>query len=726
MPPKVRPGRARYKEGRDYFKAAYRERIKELHGGVWTNAQITSTLAWLWLHASDEEKQRSIDLQASKSQQLPTVDEASIPDEPKTTADLAPTRADSVRRADGDDEEAQGGGHDDLVNENGPRGASTKTEVNTTAFAYLPDLKTLNDTLPGIEESDEDEDEEKRDAKKRRWLEAGLCYPDKDRLSKKWYGAYMLGKGATGRVGLWVGSNDMKFIEDRLAVRDVFVDSPDRWINPVYWRDRLPREIAVQIRLNEQKGYNHHIHRYYAHRVNFWQRRYRIFNEICDLGNLLNALDWYSRAWRRRSNRYRWIYNHPNITAAMDAVEMAEGWSGSEKMELVQARRKAWKRFLRQKKRTRGDNYSLSTDTADHLRYSDQSLTGHTSNEDDPYYYDYEAMSGLSDWHDEDLPEELPEVIPESFLWTVFDQLVDAFSVMGTGSVEDDGKKAAWNEIVHRDVHLMNIFVKPSNNVTGTPVESDVNYRFERFKAKDAPSVVLADFDYAFFDLQTGNDLYADNPQHYILRQSPLEIPVVGGRYPPEMYWNYEGHQDDEEPWEKMTSKTDVWAIGQIMWNLVMNLPGKGGRLNEPFFHFTDRNDVLRKQKLVNGKPYDIIAHKAHLFSGLTPYEASHFYSDTLKDVIFLCLDYRQHKRWTFAKLKSVTEEYAGKEAPAGSQAHGDVVIKIPREMEKFAIGGKYEWPLDRKGKFKRQRQSEEIFFDDPDSSFDSAFGDSI
>lgn len=39
MPPKARAGKARYKEGRDYFKAAYRERIKERYGGRWTNSK---------------------------------------------------------------------------------------------------------------------------------------------------------------------------------------------------------------------------------------------------------------------------------------------------------------------------------------------------------------------------------------------------------------------------------------------------------------------------------------------------------------------------------------------------------------------------------------------------------------------------------------------------------------------------------------------------------------
>lgn len=78
----------------------------------------------------------------------------------------------------------------------------------------MPDPMTLNDDLPAIEESDEEENNEQRRTRKKRWLEAGLCYPDKERASIRWYGTHMLGKGATGRVALWVGSNDMKVIED--------------------------------------------------------------------------------------------------------------------------------------------------------------------------------------------------------------------------------------------------------------------------------------------------------------------------------------------------------------------------------------------------------------------------------------------------------------------------------------------------------------------------------
>jgi hypothetical protein len=81
-----------------------------------------------------------------------------------------------------------------------------------------------------------------------------------------------------------------------------------------------------------------------------------------------------------------------------------------------------------------------------------------------------------------------------------------------------------------------------------------------------APNVVIVDFDYAFFGLQREDDSYADNPQNYIIRNHPNDAREVGGRYPPKKFWCYQGHsggKENSERLEKMTSKTDVWAIGQ-------------------------------------------------------------------------------------------------------------------------------------------------------------------
>jgi hypothetical protein len=52
------------------------------------------------------------------------------------------------------------------------------------------------------------------------------------------------------------------------------------------------------------------------------------------------------------------------------------------------------------------------------------------------------------------------DVIPEAFLWHVFDQLVNAALVMHRGAVPLVGE-GPWKEIVHKDLHLGNILLKP-------------------------------------------------------------------------------------------------------------------------------------------------------------------------------------------------------------------------------------------------------------------------
>jgi hypothetical protein len=175
-----------------------------------------------------------------------------------------------------------------------------------------------------------------------------------------------------------------------------------------------------------------------------------------------------------------------------------------------------------------------------------------------------------------------------------------------------------------------------------------------------------------------------------MMRNHPLDAKDAGRRYAPEMFWCYEGHYLDERPSEKMTARTDVWQVGQMMWNLVMNLPGKDGFVQEPFtYTVSDEGEGI--EKLLNdGSEYDIQKYKDDLFSGKMPFEASNMYSKTLKNTIIECMDYRQHKRSSFADLKRVTKEWAGKKLPPGSKSNGDLIICVSEAMEEFGLGKTY------------------------------------
>ncbi|KAH7092317.1 hypothetical protein FB567DRAFT_625351 [Paraphoma chrysanthemicola] len=187
----------------------------------------------------------------------------------------------------------------------------------------------MNAELPTITEGDLN-DRDKSSEEKRKWLEAGLHNPSREQDAKRWHGAHFLGHGSQGRAGLWVRVNETMNIDETIAARDVATMDPPKWTNPVSWRDQLPREIAIQVRLNEQNGHEHNIHRYLGHRISFWQRRYRIFNEACGLGDLFRALISYSKPWHKRRNMFRWLEAHPEIIEARERDETERGDADDE------------------------------------------------------------------------------------------------------------------------------------------------------------------------------------------------------------------------------------------------------------------------------------------------------------------------------------------------------------------------------------------------------------
>jgi hypothetical protein len=167
------------------------------------------------------------------------------------------------------------------------------------------------------------------------------------------------------------------------------------------------------------------------------------------------------------------------------------------------------------------------------------------------------------------------------------------------------------------------------------------------------------------------------------------------------MLWDYRGHKRRDS--EKLTSKPDVWGIGQMMWNLVINLPGKKGYFQEPFF---DRDGTQGRQ-LVDGMPYSQ-RDPDGLFSGSVPFEASSSYTAMLHNTVKRCLRYQQSERPSVQDPKAITSKYAhGKEDP-GSFVGGDVAIKIPGEIERFSTGrALFPTSTPRNGSKRKRRQPE-------------------
>jgi hypothetical protein len=167
------------------------------------------------------------------------------------------------------------------------------------------------------------------------------------------------------------------------------------------------------------------------------------------------------------------------------ALENADEYD-DDNVVVAEARKRAWETYIngpryKERRRAEAPVNATTPEAVDILLSGEDALTS------DPNLDAWETMSGIEEWHDKDLSVEFPDVIPESFLWTVFDQLVDAFTILGTGGVEGDDDEE-WKEIVHGDVTLMNIFVKKAENADGiAEAESrpDTKYRTVQYEAEE-------------------------------------------------------------------------------------------------------------------------------------------------------------------------------------------------------------------------------------------------
>lgn len=137
-----------------------------------------------------------------------------------------------------------------------------------------------------------------------------------------------------------------------------------------------------------------------------WKRRYRVYTEVCDLGNIEGALEHYSRKWRQRRHLHKWqihLAHHPSV---LGAHQNSRGTSPATAEAAIQdAKRGVFERMLNAKENGVTDRPAI----------------------------EYENMSDIEDWHDDEISDTLPEVIPEAFLWHVFDQLAGAVLVMHEG-----------------------------------------------------------------------------------------------------------------------------------------------------------------------------------------------------------------------------------------------------------------------------------------------------
>jgi hypothetical protein len=148
-----------------------------------------------------------------------------------------------------------------------------------------------------------------------------------------------------------------------------------------------------------------------------------------------------------------------------------------------------------------------------------------------------------------------------------------------------------------------------------------------------------------------------------------------------EMYGDYEGGVLDA----KLSSKTDVFGIGQIMWNMLMNCAEWQGA---PFLDDSGTEGWY----LVNGEENfrnSLSAEAGQFLSGKMPYEASVRYSAESKNLARQCLSYQQNDRPSVRKLKKMIVEY--RKEDLFNNAKEPLQIRVETYMDKFRSGARVD-----------------------------------
>ena len=163
--------------------------------------------------------------------------------------------------------------------------------------------------------------DEERVRKVAQLAESGTLQEPEDE-EDMWYGVRQLGEGGNGRAVLWLkldGNNNIVDVSDpsshyleipiltsdpqRMSIKDITPKERSFWVDPVYWRDGLPREIAIMQRLESLQHKN--ILKFRGYRLNMKQRQYRLYHDFCDYTDLYNIMEFYRRSYGLRLQVHR-------------------------------------------------------------------------------------------------------------------------------------------------------------------------------------------------------------------------------------------------------------------------------------------------------------------------------------------------------------------------------------------------------------------------------------
>ncbi|KAI4669021.1 uncharacterized protein J4E79_001063 [Alternaria viburni] len=331
--------------------------------------------------------------------------------------------------------------------------------------------------------------------------------------------------------GLWCAVDDNNIVTARIVVKEVRPHNW-KWRDPAYWRDYLPREIRIHERIDANRpaagadtsGYDNLL-RHLGYRLMMQQRRFKLYLDFCEGGDLFQGLKEHFDRWKR----------------------------------------------------------GQATDKIERLK-----------------------------------------VVPESLVWHVLSQLVDACLVLQTGSKDPATAESAWPPITHLDISLSNIFLEPA--------------------ADDAyPNCVLSDFGMAMYDLEQSDPAVrpSDNPQEYVLGHTSC-------KYPPEQQLA-RGTPPDLTP---LNEKSDVWSIGAAVWYMIANRSVAGPQRE---LHYSE--DMPQNVNIGEADHGRLDEPGAKPFEGLG-FPALSKYSEELRSLVARCMNWEQEHRPDLATLRAKINAY--------------------------------------------------------------------
>ncbi|SMR43754.1 unnamed protein product [Zymoseptoria tritici ST99CH_3D1] len=226
----------------------------------------------------------------------------------------------------------------------------------------------------------------------------------------------------------------------------------------------------------------------------------------------------------------------------------------------------------------------------------------------------------------------------EPFLWSVFEDLVTAAILLERGHLDTRDASPDWELIVHRDIKLGNVFLGDN--------KGDAFCGFPTAKVGDfGAACIISKKDTRTFK-EFGDLGTPANQAPEQLSESLLD-------------------DDPDVTTHTLSSATNVWAIGNVMWSVLMKSEG---------------DDALAEGFT-----------KEHMEPGAFPTEVENLYSSELRDLIMLCVVYWPQHRITLDNLLFYIKKATSKDFAAGLRS-------APKNDPKFAkyrpALGEEEWAI--------------------------------